>query len=225
MALRKLILDEGLEIASYIPAQFRYPTNLCCNVDAVRKDSVRYIKESIENAVALGAEMVSVCPGHTLFGQSREDGLKRLTDSLWEISSFALRHKIKIAIEPADHFETDLLNTCTQTLEFINQADCSNLGVLLDNGHEFIVGQNSNKTVKEMGHKLFYVHVDDNNGKRDQHLIPGDGEFDFAPFISALKTANYDGYICAELSWDYTQDPDTAAKLTAERLRDMLTRY
>jgi hypothetical protein len=39
--------------------------------------------------------------------------------------------------------------------------------------------------------------------------------------IAALRSAGYDGYRCAELSWDCTVDPDSAAGKTARRLRDM----
>lgn len=41
LSLKKLIQDEGLEVASFIPAQFRYPTCLCSPIQAVRTDSVR----------------------------------------------------------------------------------------------------------------------------------------------------------------------------------------
>ena len=222
LALRKRIEGEGLEVVSYIPAQFRYPTSLCCNIEAIRQDSVRYITDSIENAAVLGAGVVSVCPGHTLFGQTREDGLRRLADSLAEITAFAARHQVRIAIEPADAYETDLLNNCQETLAFIFRAGYPGLGVLLDNGHEYVAGQDCARTVVEMGSRLFHVHVDDNNGKRDQHLVPGDGAFNFKPFLMALKTAGYEGYLCAELSWDYTVDPDPAAAATARRLREML---
>ena len=39
--LRRLIRDEGLVVASFIPAQFRYPTSLCNSNETVRQDSVR----------------------------------------------------------------------------------------------------------------------------------------------------------------------------------------
>ncbi len=225
LSLRRQLEAEGLEVVSYIPAQFRYPTSLCCNIEAVRLDSIRYISDSIENAAVLGAGIVSVCPGHTLFGQSRQDGQQRLADSLWEITQFAGRHGIKIAFEPADQYETDLINSCSEALDFIEQAGIPNLGILLDNGHEHVVGKDCARTVMEMGSRLYHVHIDDNNGKRDQHLVPGDGEFDFKPFIAALDSSGYKGYLCAELGWDYTIDPDPAAAAAARKLREMLERY
>ncbi len=34
----------GVEVASFIPAQFRYPTCLCSSSEGIRRDSVDYIK-------------------------------------------------------------------------------------------------------------------------------------------------------------------------------------
>lgn len=220
--LRQLLEDEGLQVASMIPAQFRYPTSLCSPIRVIQRDSIRYIQDSINTAAGLGAPMVSVCPGHTLYGQSREDGLARLKESLWEIAQFAARLGIQVAIEPADRYETDLLNTCRETLDLIRETGIDNLGVLLDNGHAQVVGESAVEAIEMLGDRLYHVHVDDNNGERDQHLVPGDGTFTFPPLIEALRSAGYSGFLCAELSWDYTVDPDPAAKATADRLQTLL---
>jgi protein FrlC len=220
--LRSILRDVDLRVSSFIPAQFRYPSSLCSPADVIRNDSVRYIQDSIETASALGAPIVSVCPGHTLYGQSKEDGLQRLSESLWEISEFASRHQIEIAIEPADRYETDLLNNCAEALAFTDKLNFQNLGVLLDTGHEYIAGATLSESVRNLGEKLFHVHVDDNNGQRDQHLVPGEGSIHFQDFFAALLEANYDGFLGAELGWDYTLDPDPAAFKTIEWLNRFL---
>jgi len=222
VSLRSLMRDVDLQIASFIPAQFRYPSSLCSPMDVIRNDSVRYIQDSIETASALGAPVVSVCPGHTLYGQSKGDGLKRLTESLWEISEFASRHQIRIAIEPADRYETDLINNCAEALAFTDKLNLQNLGVLLDTGHEYVAGAAVSESVRNLGDKLFHIHVDDNNGKRDQHLVPGEGNFDFQSFFTTLLETNYDGFLGVELGWDYTLDPDPAAVKTIEQLNRFL---
>jgi sugar phosphate isomerase/epimerase len=68
------------------------------------------------------------------------------------------------------------------------------------------------------------VHLDDNNGQRDQHLIPGEGEFEFSPFLAALQSARYSGYLGVELGWDYTVDPDPAVKLSNERVTFLMSK-
>lgn len=221
--IRHLLQEEGLGVASFIPAQFRYPTSLCSPNDTIRKDSITYIQDSIECAAALGAPLVSVCPGHTLFGQTKTDGLERLADSLFEIVTYASQFDLRVAIEPADAYETDLLNTCIEAQRFILRQDIPNLGVLLDNGHAQIVGEKTDEVIHELGDKLYHIHLDDNNGKRDQHLIPGDGIFDFPSLITSLISVNYKGYLGVELGWDYTIDPDPAARLAEKRLRDFIS--
>lgn len=155
-----------LAVASFIPAQFRYPTSLCSPNEKIRRDSVAYIQDSIKTAVALGAPVVSVCPGHTLYGQSFEDGMGCLSESLGAIAEFAARYVMRDAID-----------------------------------------------------KLFHVHIDDNNGLRDQHLVPGEGSFDFPSFLADLGEVGYAGLLAVELGWDYTIEPDSAARLTVERMQ------
>jgi len=85
-ALVRQIESAGMKVASFIPAQFRYPTSLCSPDDRVRLDSIEYIQDSIETAAAFKAPIVSICPGHTLYGQGLADGLDRLRDSVHRIS-------------------------------------------------------------------------------------------------------------------------------------------
>jgi sugar phosphate isomerase/epimerase len=220
--LRELLRASHLAVASFIPAQFRYPTCLCSNNETIRRDSVAYIQDAIETAAALGAPIVSVCPGHTVDRQGNADGWQRLADSLDTLCKFAASRDIRLAIEPADRYETDLIQTTAAAIRMIDLLGHPNLGVVLDNGHAFVVNESCADAIQKLGSRLFHVHIDDNNGVRDQHLVPGDGSFDFAPFIAALRQAGYAGYLCAELSWDYTVDPDDAARRTHERLDQLL---
>ncbi|MFB3902592.1 MAG: sugar phosphate isomerase/epimerase family protein [Acidobacteriota bacterium] len=104
----------------------------------------------------------------------------------------------------------------------INDVRWDNLGVVLDNGHSHVVGESAARMVARLGDRLFHVHVDDNLGQRDQHLIPGYGNFEFGPFLTALRQVGYGGFLTAELSWDYTLDPDRAARTTRGRMAQYL---
>jgi protein FrlC len=96
-AIRRLIADEGLEPASFIPAQFRYPTSLCSPMPVIHRESIRYIQDGIETASALGAPVVSICPGHTLF-RSSPLNRREFADKLIELSGF--RRKCKFLKVP-----------------------------------------------------------------------------------------------------------------------------
>jgi len=59
-----------------------------------------------------------------------------------------------------------------------------------------------NKSINyfKLGEDLVHVHIDDNFGETDDHLMPGDGNIDFKPFAKALKGSGYKGYVSAEIS-------------------------
>ncbi|MBN1262397.1 MAG: sugar phosphate isomerase/epimerase, partial [Anaerolineae bacterium] len=146
----------------------------------------------------------------------------RLRESLTAICTFAAHYGMRIAIEPADRYETDLMNTTGDALRMIDDLGFENLGVLFDTGHALVVGESTPKAIRTLGDRLFHVHVDDNQGQRDQHLAPGEGLVDFDAFLDALDGIGYEGFLCAELGWDYTIDPDPPARETAAFLRARL---
>jgi len=47
----------------------------------------------------------------------------------------------------------------------------------------------------------FHIHIDDNNGDFDSHIIPGKGTFDWAGLKKALIELNYQGFVSAELGF------------------------
>jgi protein FrlC len=219
--LKGLLESFNLGVASFIPAQFRYPTCLCSNNEIIRQDSVAYIQDSIQTAFALGAPIVSVCPGHSLFGQAEVDAWRSLRNSLDEICRFAMPYNIQIAIEPADRYETDLIQTISEALRMINGLDHDNLGVVLDTGHAHVVGESAVDALAAAQDRLFHIHIDDNLGLRDQHLVPGRGSFDFTAFFKALEKSGYQGYLGVELGWDDTPDPDSAALQTLRYIKSL----
>ena len=220
--IKHVIDDLGLQIASFSPAQFRYPSILCSPIKQIRMDSVRYLMDSIETAARLGAPVVTVCPGHTMHDQDLDDGWERLADSLDRICEFAGHYDVLIAIEPGNIFQTDLINTTLQALDMVDQVGCDNLGVSFDSGNSMLSGEDTTSAINNLGDRLINVHINDNDGKKDQKLIPGHGLYDFRTMIHALRMILYDGFISANLGWDYTNDPDPIAAETQEYLENLI---
>jgi protein FrlC len=218
VSLRELSAELGIEVSGFIPAQFRYPTNLCIGNERIRQDSVCYIQDGIEVAASLGAPLVSVCPGHSLYGQDKEDAWERLKESLHTLGGFASERGIRLAIEPADEYETDLVQTSDDALRLLDEVGLDNVGVVLDTGHGHVLGEELGEAIRKLGSTLFHVHVDDNHGQRDEHLIPGSGTIDFSSFLTALADVEYSGFLTVELGFGYTVDPDEAVRESMRRL-------
>jgi protein FrlC len=219
--LRQTIDNYGLLVPSFMPAFYRYPHSLSNPNPKVREDSMQYMKECVENAVALGAGIVLVVPDHSLFGQTREDSLKRMIDSLDGVARFAAQFDgLMLGIEILYFDETDLVNTADDVVMIINQLGMDNIGAVLDTGTLNLSKEPPQAILPKLGSLLLQVHVNDNEGSdRQENLIPGEGTYDFRNLIRNLKDFKYSGFLSAELSKEYAADPEPALRTTAHRLR------
>jgi len=212
-SVRKVIEETGVEISGFIPAQFGYPTNLCSPINSLRKDSVEYIKKSMDTSLALGCNKVSLCPGRTLYGQGYKQGMEELNASLSVLVDYAIKKDVLLLLEPAHMLESDLILTIEDGVRIIEDQGYKNMGIALDTGHCHVNKEVLVDTVYLLKQNQIpvHIHLDDNNTTADQHKIPGEGTIDFVPFLQALIETGYDGYLTVELGFDYTANPDAAA--------------
>lgn len=219
--IRTLLDTHGMAIPNFIPAQFRYPSILCSMNETVRLDSVAYIKDAIRTARALGARHVSLCPGMTLAGEDLVRGWAQLRRSFLELLAHTKGTDTVLLIEPAHRFESTLILTVADGLRMIEEIGSDRLGILLDTGHAFVNGEDFAAVVNSLQGIPFHIHIDDNFGDSDAHLIPGEGGIDFAPFVHALRETGYRGAVSAELGFQYTLAPDAAVEKTIRALEDL----
>jgi protein FrlC len=219
---RQMIGDLGLKIPSFMPAFFRYPHNLSSPNDTVRQDSLDYMRQSIDNALELGALTVLIVPGRRLSGQSLEDAWSRLVDSVFQICQYAGQFHSRLALEPVNRFVSDLVNTAADARKIIEAVRFSDLGMVLDSGHINLSQESFQSAIEIAGDHLYQVHVNDNNGLQQQNLALGEGTFDFENFFQYLATAGYHGFFTAELGWEYTLNPDPVAEDTAHRMNQLI---
>ena len=209
------LLDRlGMEVSNFVPAQFRYPSILCSLNETVRRDSVRYIQDAIENALRLGSPYVSLCPGMTLAGEDLNRGWAQLRRSITELLDYVGGSDLVLLIEPAHRFESTLILTVQDGLRMIEEIGSDRLGILLDTGHAHVNGEDLTDVVHSLRQVPFHIHIDDNHGDGDTHLIPGEGSIDFAPFVQALQEIDYRGFVAAALGFQYTLNPDPAVEQT-----------
>jgi len=222
--LRKVIEGHGLIVSSFMPAFYRYPHSLSSPNPKVREDSIAYMRECVDNAAVLGANLVLVVPDHSLYGQTREDSQQRMMESIDTIADSAYQYAdMRLGIEILYYDETDCVNSADDALNIINQLDHNNIGVVLDTGTLNLSKESPKEILTKLDKLLLQVHVNDNHGRNhQQNLIPGEGNYNFKTLIRALKEHNYSGFLSAELSKEYANDPEPAIRITAERIRDWI---
>lgn len=218
--LRQLIQDHGMSVASFMPAFYRYPHSLSNPNPRVRQDSIDYMRQCVDNAALLGAPVVLVVPDLSLAGQSRADSLHRMIESIDLVARYASAYDLKLGLEVLYNDETDLINTADDALDIIQQLGYANLGVVLDTGTLNLSKESPEDIFTKLDGLVLQVHVNDNQGvHHQQNLIPGEGTFDFPDLIKVLKRHHYTGFLSAELSKEYAQEPESALRTTAERMR------
>lgn len=97
------------------------------------------------------------------------------------------------------------INSPVQCLDFAKRMN-QELGgdifkVCLDTGHANYCGESPADAVRLLGKEyLGALHVHDNNGKADQHKLPGNGIINWEEFSDALEEIGFDGCFSYETS-------------------------
>lgn len=85
--------------------------------------------------------------------------------------------------------------SCEDLLYYIDELGSEHLGICLDTGHlNFSKASSQEEFILKAGKHLKALHIADNEGERDQHLIPfGVGHVDMISVFSTLRKIGYDG--------------------------------
>jgi D-psicose/D-tagatose/L-ribulose 3-epimerase len=164
-----------------------------------RADGIRYLQACIKLAEAVGSPHVAG-PMYAPTGQARmlspeERKLQRqrAADSLREVAAFAADRGVRLAIEPLNRFETDLVNTTEQGLELVELIGANNVGLLIDTFHMNIEEKSIGEAVRRAGDRVFHVQVSEND-----RGTPGSGHVPWDEFFAALADIDYRGQIVIE---------------------------
>ena len=100
---------------------------------------------------------------------------------------------IRVGLEFVNRYETNLLNTSAQTVEYIKETGSDNLVVHLDSYHMNIEETDFREPGFDAGDLLGYGHIGENH-----RGYLGQGHIDFPQLFQALVDAKYDGVITFE---------------------------
>lgn len=83
----------------------------------------------------------------------------------------------------------------------LNQLDPDCFGICLDTGHLNIAeNKNQREFILKAGKRLKALHIADNEGQTDQHMMPfGRGHVDFEEVVAALREVDYQGLFNLEI--------------------------
>jgi sugar phosphate isomerase/epimerase len=190
---QELSLSYDLEYSIHAPFN---DLNIAALNPELRGIAIDYLKRSIQTAYELGITVISFHPGHFCPSgvYATDQVLEANLRSIKELAQFVEGEglEVRFALEnmPLKHWT--LGNTAEEILGMIDGLD---IGICFDVGHAQIMGEIDN--FLENVNKFYNVHIHDNNGHRDEHLVVGEGAIDMPRVVECLKNG-YDGNLIIE---------------------------
>ena len=118
------------------------------------------------------------------------------------ILSYARERSVRLALENG---AMDVLQAVTDAFPADARRDPGScLGICIDVGHanlhRDLFANPAAAYLRAFAGRLIHLHVSDNSGAGDEHLVPGTGNIDWRSITAALRRIPYRGNIVLELA-------------------------
>ncbi|MEK6711402.1 MAG: TIM barrel protein [Nitrospinota bacterium] len=163
--------------------------------EAARADALARTEASMRamREAGAGVAVLHPCaPGQAGAGDTWE----ALQASLERLLALAERLDLTLAVEniPAP------LGRPAGLAAFLGRMNHPRLRACLDAGHARLTeGEDAPAAFARLAPLCAATHIHDNDGRRDEHLIPGEGGVDWSAFRGALEAAHYGGALTFEI--------------------------
>jgi len=154
-----------------------------------RRSWIDYAKKCITASAELGSPRYVVHPMMPFGPSGDEDKAVYLWENrvfLTELCETAKEVGVTVCLENMP-FVKQSLHTPRHMMDFVTELGFDNLKVCLDTGHAMFVGIQPYEAVRELSDMIGALHVHDNFGNGDQHLLPFCGKTDWDAFSSAVR--------------------------------------
>ena len=182
-------------------------------------DADDMVERSIKAAAALGARYLVVHPiWHEKNGKTIESKLRFL-----DVNAKAIKKWLPLAKESgvvllSENILWGASADPRNIAKLVKAVNSPWFGWCFDVGHAHCCGYESN-VLKECVTVPLSLHIQDNDGSGDGHLIPGDGTIDWTAFVKTLHEIGYLGDCVLEAHHQSLEAPDAARDAILARLR------
>jgi xylose isomerase len=171
-----------------------------------RREAVDDAKRAMDIAAELGAGRLHNCPLNDGIDYPFElDPIRALDNAAGCFEQICAHDRaINVCIEYkiSEPRVRCLIGTAGETIAFAQMVGADNLGATLDSGHCFLANENPAQAAAMLAKckRLFYVHINDNDGRGDWDLTPGTWHtWEFVELFHTLKRLGYDDWIAFDI--------------------------
>lgn len=172
----------------------------------IRAEAIRYLRQGMDVAAAMGCFMVTVCPladGHDYpFEVNYGKAWHWLREGIAQAAEYRPDVKISIEYKRSETRAHCALGTAGIALLLCRQIGLPNIGVTLDIGHALYAGETPAQSVALLAEekRLFLVHINDNYRDSDWDMIPGTVNlWDWLETLFYLKEVGYEGWFTSDV--------------------------
>lgn len=176
------------------------------------------LERFVEFSVGLGASMVTVHPGSVhnelLVGGSSKSSVETIR-KMARAAGGRLSINVENQTRSGSKYHYPLASTPDSLLALLSEVDGAKC--TLDVGHAHASGQDFLDLAGRLGRRMAEVHLSDNFGENDDHLVPGEGNAPLTEFFR--RVAETDALVCLELNpHRYGRDGVLQGFRTAKRM-------
>ena len=164
----------------------------------IRAAGVKFLCDIMDQMVKLDCNiLIGACYNHWPYDFAdieKEALLDRAVECMKQVGDHADKLGITIALEILNRFESCMINTLDEGIEFCQRVGKNSVKLLLDTFHMNIEEVEDIPTVlRRAGDWVRHVHVGEAN-----RMLPGQGHMNWAEIGQALRDINYDGKVVME---------------------------
>jgi xylose isomerase len=164
-----------------------------------RREVVDDLKKAMDAAAELGCNRITTCPlnegSDYIFEMDYIKAYDHAAEAFAKACEYNPDMRICIEYKMSDPRARCIFGTAGETAAFCQLVNSDNLGATLDIGHALYAGERPAQSAALLSKtkRLFYVHLNDNDGRWDWDLLPGAYHlWDFVEFLYFLKKLGYD---------------------------------
>lgn len=166
---------------------------------------------SIDLAADLGAEVVTFHMGGTPEDVRRDTLWKQVVQNIRQAADYGAARHVSVAVDGI--WPLWLIDSPETLQQLFDEVDHQGFGVNLDPSYLTLMGVDPVRFVARFHKQIVHAHLKDHKGTYPKwtHLIPGEGEMDYAPVLAALRRHSFDGSLAVECFTDmkFAQACDT----------------
>jgi D-psicose/D-tagatose/L-ribulose 3-epimerase len=205
---RSLLRSKGIEagVTLVLPEQ----ADISSSDRRTVEKGAAILRKALEASVGLGGDYLGGVIATALKKYERgatAQGRANSISVIRELAREAKKSNVTIGLEAVNRYESNLLNTAAQALNYCDEVGESNVKVHLDTFHMNVEEADGAGAIRLCGDRLAYFHVNENH-----RGFLGSGSILYHPIFRALSGVGFDGTIAFEaFSTAVTSEPRAGA--------------